>query len=453
MNQPFSTISGSTSSFRPSYRVALLLACFILLLAVQATAGDITSYVNKGKARFAAGDYQSAYDQFFQAFLLAPDNPEINFLLGRAAFERGDYEAAVMAFDRVLIADPKALRVKLEMARSFSALKSYEAARQYLLEVLAANPPDQVRANIQAMLDQLEQQQKHHHLHGMLALGYSYDDNARTVPNSETIMVPGLNNFPFSFNKESDSIYSSTLSLNHIYMKETLPFSWKSEAVNYVANYQSENDLDINYLHLGTGPAWQLGNNLFEVRPHFGLVDLGHHRYLQLYGMKGIWTNQSSATSFLQLALSGESRRNYEDPSRNSTNLLLEINHIAQFEKNSLVINAAVERENADNSIYSYYKILGGLQYSRSLPYALRANAAFSFWWANYDGIDPLWGHERTDDIFDFSVGITRNLWTSANRQQNIIANLSFSHEKSNSSLDFYTYDKNVVNLSVAYAF
>lgn len=430
---------------------AVLLSLFLLLNSPPAIAGDVNTYLREGNASFAAGKYQSAYDNYFQAFLLVPDNPEINFLLGRAAFEKGDYEAAVMAFDRVLIVKPQAQRVKLEMARSFNAMKSYEAARQYLLEVLASNPPEQVRTNIQAMLDQIDQRQKHHHFHGMLALGYSYDDNARTDPNTDTIDIPNL--FPVTFARPSDNIYSSTVSLNHTYTNDTLPFVWKSDVVNYIANYQTENDLDITYLRLTSGPAWQHGNSLFEARPHLGQVDLGHHRYLRLYGLEGSWSLQRSATSLLQLALTGESRKNFKDSGRNSTDLLLEFSYLGQFGNNTLRISTAAERENARNSVHSYGRGVYGLQISRQFPDTWRAGLNLSFSHADYDGIDPLWGQNRIDDITVVSLDVSRSLWTSASLKQSIIADLNYTHTESHSTLDLYTYDKNVGNLSVAYAF
>lgn len=453
MKLPSFSRTGALASLHQSCRTGLLLTIVLLITASHAAASDsnVNVYVKEGKTSFAAGHYQSAYDSFFQAFLLVPANPEINFLLGRAAFEKGDYEAAVMAFERVLIADPKALRVKLEMARSFSALKSYEAARQYLLEVLAANPPTRVRENIQAMLDQLEQQQKQHHLHGMLAIGYSYDDNARTDPNNETLNIPGL--FPVTFARPSDNISSSTVSLSHTYLDDNLPFFWKSDVVNYIANYQSENDLDITYLRIASGPAWQKDKILFEVRPHFGLVDLGHHAYMKLYGMQGSLTMQQSVASLLQFALSGEGRRNFTDSERDSTNFLLDISYISQFDVNTLRFNTSIERENARNAVHSYYKYLWGLQFFRQLPDAWRASAGLSFSRTPYDDMDPLWGQDRTDDITIASLGIGRSLWISANRQQTITADLNFSHTEANSTLDLYTYDKNVINLTVAYAF
>jgi len=285
----------------------------------------------------------------------------------------------------------------------------------------------------------------------MLALGYSYDDNARTDPNTDTLNIPNL--FPVTFARPSDNIYSSTVSINHTYLKDTLPFAWKSDVVNYIANYQTENDLDINYLRLASGPAWQHGNSYFEVRPHLGQVDLGHHRYLRLYGMEGSWSLQRSPTSILQLSLSGESRTNFQDSDRNSTDFLLEFSYTGQFGANILQINAGAERENARNSVHSYGRGLYGLQISRQLPHTWRVGLNLNFSHAAYDGIDPLWGQNRIDDITVVSLDLSRSLWTAASRKQNIIADLNYSHTEAHSTLDLYTYDKNVVNLSVAYAF
>ena len=112
-------------------RLGIQLTLTLALVAIElmlfcptaiAEVSDRSQLFEQGRVFFDAGNYERAYDLFWEVFKVDPENLDINFFLGRAAFEIGNYEMALMAFERILIAKPEANRVKLEMARTYYRL-------------------------------------------------------------------------------------------------------------------------------------------------------------------------------------------------------------------------------------------------------------------------------------------------------------------------------------------
>ncbi|MCK5544988.1 MAG: tetratricopeptide repeat protein [Desulfobulbaceae bacterium] len=121
----------------------------------NAQAEEAVLFKDAGALLYEQGEYEKAYQHYFELFKEDPQDIRVNFFLGRAAFGMGNYEAAIMAFERVLIVDPGAVEVKIELGKSYYRLGSHETAIQYLEEALDNTMPDNVRKNVQAFLQQI----------------------------------------------------------------------------------------------------------------------------------------------------------------------------------------------------------------------------------------------------------------------------------------------------------
>ena len=82
-----------------------------------------------------------------------------DFAYGLAALESGRPDEAVFAFERIAANNRNQQRLRLELARVYFLSENYAAAETLFLEVLESNPTANVRANIQAFLQLIDQAQ------------------------------------------------------------------------------------------------------------------------------------------------------------------------------------------------------------------------------------------------------------------------------------------------------
>jgi len=82
-----------------------------------------------------------------------------DFAYGLAALESGRPDEAVFAFERIAANNRNQQRVRLELVRAYFLSENYAAAETLFLEVLESNPTANVRANIQAFLQLIDQAQ------------------------------------------------------------------------------------------------------------------------------------------------------------------------------------------------------------------------------------------------------------------------------------------------------
>ncbi|MFZ5775302.1 MAG: surface lipoprotein assembly modifier [Thermodesulfobacteriota bacterium] len=437
-------------------RTTIVGLCLLLCGTTASAALATETHWQRGKTFFENKQHEEAYHELHMAFREDPANLELNFLLGRAAFESGRLEEAAMAYERILIADPGADRVKLELARTYLGLGSRELARQYFHEVLATNPPEQVWKNIEGFLAAIEQSEKRHTVNGIFSLGISLDDNASVAPDNKIIDVRwGGLNLPFTISQEpvDDVITSTTLVLNHLYRNENLPFSWKTTATNYNAFYASQNSNDLNLLNLTTGPAWQGDRHLFQLYLQGTYADVAYDRYLGAAGLGASLTwlvNQQ--LSFVVNAI-GQQKDYYQDDNKDAGNLLLSAGPVFTFGANRISIAGAAEHEDADSGVESYDRATLFARYDRALPYDVGAYLSFRYQDTDYDEINPLFGVARSDQVYDYTVGLSRQLWQSADKRQSLAGQLFYTRTEADSNLGLYEYSKNLVATTLTLAF
>ena len=412
-------------------------------------------HFNLGKQYFDAGRYDEAYDQFFKAFSKSPGDPKTDFYLGRAAFEKGDYEAAVMAFERVLIVQPDAMRIKLEMARCFFHLKAYETAKQYFNEVLAAKPPEMVQKNIENFLAAMEAAETRHLFNGLVSFGITWDDNARVSPAEDKIntVIGDITLVGPSATPQNDRIFTTTALINHVYKFSNDRLFWKTSGLNYNGFYQYEDDLDLNFLNIVSGPQLQSGKFLFELQGLFNQLYLEHDRYLGILGMGSIITFAPTPNYVFNISAKGEQKEFFQDGSKDALNLGLNGNSFFIFAPNRVAFGVGGESENAESDINSYSRYKVSLRYDRLIPYDINMFTGFRFQKTSYNESEALFGKKRTDDLKEFTAGVSKALWRSSDNRRILSVYLNYTYTKSDSNIDLYTYKKNVVATSFEFRF
>jgi tetratricopeptide (TPR) repeat protein len=438
-----------------------LFICSIAVIALAVATGSGAAQLSPrdnlelGRQYFDAGSFKEAYDHLFEAFKMDPGNPEINFLLGRAAFEMGDYEAAIMAYERVLISKPDLSRVKLEMARCFFHLKSYETAKQYFNEVLETNPPDIVRKNIENFLAAIDAAQTRHIFSGLVSTGVTFDDNVRVSPANDTIstIIGDVTFIGESATPQSDRIYTTTELLNHVYRFENNRMRWETTGLNYNAFYQFADDLDQNYFILTAGPEMRFGKYILEVQGILNQLYLSYDRYLGTCGLPTILSYAPKPDYLLNFGLLGQQKDFYQNQDRDTLNIGASGNAYLIFAPNRIGFGLSGEYKDSDNDLYSYHRYRINLRYDRLFPFGFNAFAGYRYQKTKYDEQEPLFARKRSDDLNEIIAGISKTLWRSDDSSQILTAFISFTVTDSNSNIELYTYDNNVVVTSLELRF
>jgi outer membrane protein len=434
-----------------TFLCSLLIMVALLALPPGLNASPAESFA-QGQRSFERGRYHQAYDLFFEAFKEDPANLNYSFHLGRAAFQKGDFETAVMAFERILIADPGSVRVKLELARSYFELGSHELAKQYFGEVLETNPPEAVWQNIRKFLAAIEAAERRHFLGGILTLGIQYDDNVRVAPNENLIFVPFFGNDIPVEDGRSDWIINATMVINHVYKVLDASWAWKTAAINYSGFYGSQNDLNVLFWGLTTGPVRQTKRYLWETQALINHVRLDSDRYLEIYGLGTNLTLLFDDRFIFPLGVALQ-EKNFQDNKRDASNFKLQGGPVFIINKNRLGITLGWETENADDDRHSYKRASLGLRYDRLLPYNFAGFAAYRFENSKYDQPEPFFLVRRDDDKQEFTTGFSRTLWKAQDTKRSLAALLSYTHTRTDSNIAIYEYDKNLVATSLTLAF
>ena len=140
--------------------------CIILFLSLQLShlgntfaAESQAELVAQMNALIEMGRYQEAYVLGQTGLFDYEGEPDFDFAYGLAALESGRPDEAVFAFERIAFTNTGQQRVRLELARAYFLSENYAAAETLFTEVLATNPTQNVRENIEAFLQIIDQAQ------------------------------------------------------------------------------------------------------------------------------------------------------------------------------------------------------------------------------------------------------------------------------------------------------
>ena len=420
----------------------------LLLTVLAVAAGPLEDAMKSGRDFFDKGDYRNATEQFKKAFALSPQDPGINFYLGRAAFELKDYETAFMAFDRVESQNPNYPRVKLELARTYLELGLHDMAKELFTDILATNPPPAVCQNINQFMARINQAKRCSFFSGELTLGVQYDSNARVSPASDQVdTVYGPITLDPNSAEKADTINTATLTLNHLYRWPDSPWSWKSSLIDYSAFYVQENDLDLNYLGVMTGPALQKDTWGADLLATGNYILKDYDDYLVSGGIMADYSLNLNARTVFVVGGKLEAKRYLTDPQREAGNATVSLGPNFSFGLNKILLRIGLERENATDGIFSYTKPFSSIRYERQLPWGLTPYASWRYQRVTYDKRDPTFPQDREDQVHEVTVGICKQLTERFT--------LDFNHTYTNSlsTLGLYEYDRQLTSLSLSIGF
>ena len=121
-----------------------LFSIAVILLCAAASYGNdaltMQELYQKANAAYAAQSYQDAYPLLEALNDQAPENPEINFLMGRCALELKRYDEAIADLNRILVADPDNPDVLASRGFARKQLKDFQGAKADFEKALNIKP-------------------------------------------------------------------------------------------------------------------------------------------------------------------------------------------------------------------------------------------------------------------------------------------------------------------------
>jgi tetratricopeptide (TPR) repeat protein len=421
---------------------AMLVVWFLTGSAMAQAEGDALVL---GKASLEAGRHDEALLHLQAAFRADPANADVSFLLGQAAFGAGNYEVAAAAFDRVLVMRPGDERARLELARTYCQLQLFTVAEELFREV-AARPetPAGVRRTIDEYMNQIRAARCPHRFSGALTLTIARDDNARVSP-QDTIVLPNLP--PLNVPIERDWFTSQSLVVEHRWTPRTQGLAWVSEALAYDALYLDQDDLDVQYLRLDTGPRWKLGRTLVGLGLNGAYMAKDDNRYLGTWGARAFANVATTRHTAIRLELSAEDRTYWREPDASGPSGTASLRPTWTLGRHAFSAETGAELHDAEGGDQTYDRAFAGLGYQLSLPWRFSFLASYRYENWLFAEPEPLATSRRRDSVHGIGVGLRRLLGAHA------AVELRHKLETSQSSNDLYDYDRNVTSLSVTYAF
>jgi tetratricopeptide (TPR) repeat protein len=260
---------------------------------------------------------EQQYEQARAAMLADLGDPEKSFEFAQLAVEIGDVRGAIAAFERMLLINPQLANIELELGVLYLRAGDAAVARYHIAEALRApNVPASVRLRAERYLAAAGAESSRNFFHGEFFVGYRYDSDANSGPNSPYVSVfdPFLGQAVSAkllgdALKQSD--YSTQLAgrVSHSYaFSSASGSSWDSALAMSAAFYNRLTYLNQWSANLDTGPTLVLNSEPttpFQLRPYItgGYSQLDGHDYLQAGGagveLTKLYSNQ--ATTLFQL--------------------------------------------------------------------------------------------------------------------------------------------------------
>jgi tetratricopeptide (TPR) repeat protein len=420
----------------------------ILIISTNIYASESQLYfkdkIEMGKSYFKTGNYEKSYELFKNLFSDNPENQLINFYLGRSAFELKKYEEAVFTFQRLLIKYPDLSRVKLETARSYMALGAFQEAKRLFREVLETDPPEDVKKNIDKLLNIIKSRENKHKFWSSVQIGYGYDDNVNTTPADQFVEIPLLNNLAFKLDEEKTDFFTSSLiNLNHSYKFETQHLNSFDTSFTYLKNlYNSEDEQNLDFFSLNSAPV-------FSITPTFALkagiigqsIRIDNSSYMNVLGANTLFKKRFTNNFSLSLDLS-YLNKNYSDyPGKDADSFSFNISSTKKISNFYISPFGGYSDESAQSDINSYKRYTGGASLSFVFLKDFFLKTLYRFEKSEYDSENQLFMAKRADNAHYISTDIQ---WTFfKNRKIASSLGLSYLYLNNNSNIQIYEYDKN----------
>jgi len=369
--------------------------------------------------------------------------------------EKGDWQGAVAAFERAIDLDPSHTRARLELARLLFHLGQYKQAEKAFEEVLDRAPPQTVRDNVTAFLEEIAERRRRVSFSGGFGTGAFYNDNVNLGVRADRVRVlPFIDDGevvdtvrvgPLSRAREAFGVFGYGAVVIDADFGQKGMWSLYTRMDGYRNVLDRAQDEEVGYYGIALGP--QLVSDDARVRSTVGyeFAELGDGPLMEVYaaeplvavGQAGGW-RWVSGTRF-------EYRDYVEDDERDSVfeQLSVRVYRSGFGGRLNTRLSLAAFNESARYPVYSNFGVYPTARFQANVTrmWALHAEGKLKRKW--YDLRPPLSPEERRDDRLQAAVGCRRRLGKAFN------VDLTYQYTENMSTFDLYDYTRNMVTLSL----
>lgn len=392
-----------------------------------------------------------------------PNNLDHYFEYAQMATALGEHEQAIWAYESMLKKAPKLDRVRLDLGVAYMRIGKLEEAKTQLETVLKRNPPEQVVANINKILSQLNIELATYDLGGSVSFGLNYDSNANSAPSENAIVIFDTE-IPLGEEqkKQSDIQAFGAASLQHTYKPkwakgEDLWGKWNSSISVYQADQSSLENLDLKVLSLKTGAEIRGMKSGFKVRPEVGYshISLAGKTYLKTFSPEISAEYPISNRIILTTGAKHEWREfenapdvsTYADRTGSASQAVVGTRVILD-EKHFLNAQVTARKERTRRDYYDNKQLGATIGLTKLLPYDMFLNAQAGYKNTVYRGADALISSKRRHDK-ERTSGIT----LGAKLTDDITATIGYQYRDVNSNIINYKYDNHRFSSAISIRF
>ncbi len=399
----------------------------------------------------------------------AESTPDTRFAFELAMQDRddGNLGAAIEAFKSVLQTHPNLNRVRLELAVAYYQALDFLRAREEA-EAVLHDPatPEEVKARVQAFLDQVETASRPHKFTPYISIGTLYDSNVNAGPDNGTFPIPGgtITLIPEATERR-DGALNLNVGITHRYLfpetvaagRDRAALLWLSQASLYTLQHFEENDRNLDIATLSTGPSWIVARR-WRARANLGInhLRLGSSRYAVYYSLNPAvtWSLRNQRTELTaDLLVQKQDYFRSAEQGRDGTYTLagFAADHLLRGEKLSTHVALRGFNMSADAERFSYDggEFVFGVNWLASENTTLYGRVARR--WTDYDGAEPAFARAREDEQDRISVGVTHSL--SQGPLAGWMVRGTVTHTDNRSNLGVYDFARDQVGITLERTF
>ena len=392
-----------------------------------------------------------------------PNNLDNYFNYAQTASSLNQYQEAKEAYLHMLAVDPFLHRVKLDLGLLYVRTGQYEDAKILFQEVLDTSPPEEVKQKIERLLVQIDKDMEKHQVTGGVAVGYNYDTNASSAPDSGNVTFNDID-IPLgdSSGDKSDGHYFANATLNYRYRGDTdnedIGVDWNVTGTAYQTKQNRKDTQDLLVLGVKAGPTIELKSHKTKIGLNGGYqwVQLDDQEYLNLFSLE-LTTNYLQSKHLSLFSVATYEKRHFIN-SRTSSSLSDRSGEAYQAKagfnyllKNKDVVGASIQYRREDTRVgyLSNDQINVTTNYTHVFGQDIFTNLLLGYKRTYYDELDvfisSLTKREDEEKYVVFTLG--------KKFKSNITLTLGYQYRNVTSSIQNYEYDNHRTTVAMGWNF
>jgi tetratricopeptide (TPR) repeat protein len=394
------------------------------------------------------GELDGAQEVLDQMFRISGNDTEALFLQGQVYGLREDWKNAVATYRKILSDRPDLTRVRLELARALYFDSQYsEALYHFRLALATPDLPENVIKNINTFIGNIYQKRDWQLGAGLSVVGST---NINQAPSTGTVNILGL---PFNLNRSAQAQpgVGAAFAVNGEYdfrLDDTTKL--RNLASFYTVQYGGRNFSDMIV-------SYALGPQMLRQGWDASFLGVFVHRlysndpYSDGYGPR-VETNWNVSDRW---RLENEIEylwRTWHEPNNflngwSYDDTLTTLYSLSPT--SSLRLITGVGHDKSRSSEWSDWFYHVGVGYHREVAWGLTFDIQPEFYHFKYDGVQPLFGIKRSDDVARGTLSVYKRDWYWAG----FTPVLSYVYTQDWSNVTIYSYTQHQLQIGITRQF